>query len=252
CDMVNSRSVAFGDKINIVVPTGNFGNILAAYFAKEMGLPVNKLICASNKNKVLTDFIRTGTYDRNREFYTTDSPSMDILISSNLERLLYLLCGRNSDTINEWFSSLNKTGKYTVSDDVKAKVQELFWAGTCDDCGTKKAISETFKKYNYLSDTHTAVAISVCDEYIKTTGDTTPTVIASTASPFKFSKAVLSAVDESGAQYDDEFSTVEALEKLTKTQAPSQLSELKNKQVRFNLTADKNDMAKVVFDMLGI
>ena len=252
CDMVNGGSVEFGKPINIVVPTGNFGNILAAYFAKEMGLPVNKLICASNKNKVLTDFITTGTYDRNREFFTTDSPSMDILISSNLERLLYLLCGRNSDTINEWFTALNKDGKYTVSEDVKAKVQELFAAGTCDDCGTKKAIKETYEKYNYLSDTHTAVAISVCDDYIKTTGDKTPVVIASTASPFKFSKAVLSAVDESGKEYADEFSTVNALETLTNNKAPSQLAELKEKQVRFNLTADKNDMAKVVFDMLGI
>ncbi len=252
CDMVNQGSVEFGNQINVVVPTGNFGNILAAYFAKEMGLPVNKLICASNKNKVLTDFITTGTYDRNREFFTTDSPSMDILISSNLERLLYLLSGRNSDTINEWFSALNKTGKYTVSEDVKNKVQELFAAGSCDDEGTSKAIKETFKKYNYLSDTHTAVAISVCNSYVNETGDTTPTVIASTASPFKFSKAVLSAVDESGAEYPDEFSTVAALEKLASTAAPSQLSELKNKQVRFSLTADKNDMAKVVFDMLGI
>jgi threonine synthase len=250
--MVNQGSVEFGKEINIVVTAGNFGNILAAYFAKEMGLPVNKLICASNKNKVLTDFITTGTYDRNREFFTTDSPSMDILISSNLERLLYLLCGRNSDTINEWFSSLNKDGKYTVSEDVKAKVQELFAAGTCDDCGTKKAIKETYEKYNYLSDTHTAVAISVCDDYIKTTGDKTPVVIASTASPFKFSKAVLSAVDESGKEYADEFSTVNALETLTSNKAPSQLAELKEKKVRFNLTADKNDMAKVVFDMLGI
>jgi len=252
CDMVNQGSVEFGKAINIVVPTGNFGNILAAYFAKEMGLPVNKLICASNKNKVLTDFITTGTYDRNREFYTTDSPSMDILISSNLERLLYLLCGRNSDTINEWFAALNKDGKYTVSEDVKNKVQSLFAAGTCDDCGTKEAIKETFNKYNYLSDTHTAVAISVCEEYIKTTGDTTPVVIASTASPFKFSKAVLSAIDESGKEYSDEFSTVSALEELTNNKAPSQLAELKNKKVRFDLTADKTDMAKVVFDMLGI
>jgi threonine synthase len=250
--MVNQGSVNFGDKINIVVPTGNFGNILAAYFAKEMGLPVNKLICASNKNKVLTDFITTGTYDRNREFFTTDSPSMDILISSNLERLLYLLCGRNSDTINEWFSLLKETGKYTVSDDVKNKVQSLFAAGCCDDEGTKNAIKNTYNNYKYLSDTHTAVAIDVCEEYIKSTGDSTPVVIASTASPFKFSKAVLSAVDTKEKNYEDEFSTVSALEELTGNVAPSQLAELKNKQVRFDLTADKADMAKVVFDMLGI
>ncbi len=252
CDMVNQNSVKFGDEINIVVPTGNFGNILAAYFAKEMGLPVKKLICASNKNKVLTDFIESGVYNRNREFYTTDSPSMDILISSNLERLLYLLSGRNSDIINEWFQSLKLTGTYKVTDEVKNKVSELFAAGSCDDEKTKIAINETYKNYNYLSDTHTAVAISVCEAYINKTGDTTPTVIASTASPFKFSKAVLSALEGDSKTYPDEFSTVNSLELFSKNTAPSQLSALKEKKVRFTKTADKSEMAQVVFDMLGI
>ncbi len=252
CDMVNQNSVEFGKPINIVVPTGNFGNILAAYFAKKMGLPVNKLICASNQNKVLTDFINTGIYNRNREFFTTTSPSMDILISSNLERLLYLLSGEKSDTINEWFGSLKENGKYQVTDSVKQMVQDVFAAGSCDDSETQKAIKDTYKKYNYLADTHTAVAISVCDEYIKNTGDKTPTVIASTASPFKFSKAVLTAVEDTEKEYDDEFSTVTALEKLTDNKAPSQLSALKEKTVRFTKTADKSEMAQVVFDMLGI
>ncbi len=252
CDMVNNGSVKFGDKINIVVPTGNFGNILAAYFAKEMGLPVNKLICASNANNVLTDFINTGVYDRNRSFYATTSPSMDILISSNLERLLYILCGRDDKTINEWFSSLKETGKYTVSDDVKEKIQVLFSAGCCDDEETKATIGETYQKYNYLADTHTSVAINVCNAYIEATGDKTPVVIASTASPFKFSKAVLCAVENEPKCYDDEFSTVNALEDISGLTAPAQLSALKGKAVRFTRVTEKDNMAQVVFDMLGI
>lgn len=252
CDMVNNGSVKFGEKINIVVPTGNFGNILAAYFAKEMGLPVNKLICASNANRVLTDFIQSGTYNRNRDFYTTVSPSMDILISSNLERLLYILCGRDADVINDWFSQLGNKGVYTVSDDVNAKIKELFVAGCCDDVLTKETINETYNDYDYLADTHTAVAINVCNKYIEETGDMTPVVIASTASPFKFSKAVLGAVETDAKDYDDEFSTVAALEELSSLKAPEQLSALKGKEVRFDKVASKEDMAKVVFDMLGI
>ncbi len=252
CDMVNNGSVKFGDKINIVVPTGNFGNILAAYFAKEMGLPVNKLICASNANKVLTDFIENGTYDRNRDFYTTVSPSMDILISSNLERLLYILCGRDSDIINDWFTQLKDNGRYTISDDVKAKITELFSAGCCDDVLTKETICSTYEDYGYLADTHTAVAINVCNDYIAKTQDKTPVVIASTASPFKFSKAVLGAVEKEPKAYEDEFSTVAALEELSSLKAPAQLASLKGKAVRFDSVASKEDMAKVVFDMLGI
>ncbi len=252
CDMVNQGAAKFGDKINIVVPTGNFGNILAAYFAKEMGVPVNKLICASNANNVLTDFINTGVYDRNRSFFATVSPSMDILISSNLERLLYILSGRNSDTINEWFGSLKDSGKYQVSDCVKNQILDLFSADCCDDDATKATIGETYTDYGYLSDTHTAVAINVCNDYIAKTGDKTPVVIASTASPFKFSKAVLSAVEENKKDYDDEFSTVKALEDISSLTAPSQLAALKGKQVRFTKVADKENMADVVFEMLGI
>ncbi len=251
CDMINNGSIKYGDKINIVVPTGNFGNILAAYFAKEMGLPVNKLICASNANKVLTDFIETGVYDRNRDFYTTVSPSMDILISSNLERLLYILCGRDSAVINDWFTQLKENGKYTVSDDVKAQIQSLFVAGCCDDNKTKETINRVYNDYGYLADTHTAVALDVCDSYIAKTGDTTPVVVASTASPFKFSKAVLTAV-EGEKDYADEFSTVNALEDISSLKAPSQLSELKGKEVRFTKVTSKENMADVVFEMLGI
>ncbi len=251
CDMINNGSIKYGDKINIVVPTGNFGNILAAYFAKEMGLPVNKLICASNANKVLTDFIETGVYDRNRDFFTTVSPSMDILISSNLERLLYILCGRDSAVINDWFTQLKENGKYEVSDEVKAQIQSLFVAGCCDDVKTKETISRVYKDYGYLADTHTAVALDVCDSYIAKTGDTTPVVVASTASPFKFSKAVLSAV-EGEKDYADEFSTVNALEDISSLKAPEQLSALKGKEVRFTKVTSKENMADVVFEMLGI
>ncbi len=251
CDMINNGSIKYGDKINIVVPTGNFGNILAAYFAKEMGLPINKLICASNANKVLTDFIETGVYDRNRDFYTTVSPSMDILISSNLERLLYMLCGRDSDIINGWFTELKEKGVYKISDDVKAKIQEVFVAGCCDDTATAETINKTFNEYDYLADTHTSVAINVCDAYIEKTGDMTPVVVASTASPFKFSKAVLSAV-EGEKEYADEFSTVAALEKISSQEAPEQLSDLKGKEVRFTQVTSKENMADVVFNMLGI
>ena len=252
CDMVNSGDIALGDKINIVVPTGNFGNILAAYFAKEMGVPVNKLICASNANKVLTDFIFNGTYNRNREFFTTTSPSMDILISSNLERLLYILCGRDSAVINDWFTQLKENGQYTVSEDVKAKINELFAAGYCVDSVTKDTIKETYENYSYLADTHTAVGIRICNDYIEMIGDKTPVVIASTASPFKFSKAVLEAVEKEHKEYDDEFSTVAALEDISLLTAPAQLTALKGKEVRFSKVASKDDMAQVVFDMLGI
>ncbi len=251
CDMINNGSIKYGDKINIVVPTGNFGNILAAYFAKEMGLPVNKLICASNANKVLTDFIETGVYDRNRDFYTTVSPSMDILISSNLERLLYILCGRDSAVINDWFTQLKENGKYEVSEDVKAQIQSLFVAGCCDDDKTKETINRVYNDYGYLADTHTAVALDVCDSYIAKTGDTTPVVVASTASPFKFSKAVLTAV-EGEKDYADEFSTVNALEEISSLKAPEQLSALKGKEVRFTKVTSKENMADVVFEMLGI
>lgn len=252
CDMVNNGSVEFGKKINIVVPTGNFGNILAAYFAKEMGLPVNKLVCASNSNKVLTDFINTGIYNRNREFFTTSSPSMDILISSNLERLLYLLCGKDSEKIKEWFTSLKKTGKYEVDSDIKAKIKDSFACGYCDDKETKETIKNVFGKYSYLSDTHTAVAINVYEKYVKETNDLTPTVIASTASPFKFSKNVLNGVKGEDNEYSDEFETLYELERISNIKAPKQLSELKNKPVRFEKVADKEDMASVVFEMLGI
>ena len=250
-ELVKDGEIELGDKINIVVPTGNFGNILAAYYAKHMGIPVNKLICASNINNVLTDFINTGVYDRNRKFFATVSPSMDILISSNLERLLYLLTGRDDAIIRDWFGKLASEGKYEVSADVKAKLQEEFCAGYCDDEQTKEVIHEIYEKYSYTCDTHTAVAVKVYEDYKKATGDTTKTVIASTASPYKFSAAVLEAV-QNGKSDLDEYDMIDKLAELSKMPVPSALADLRNKPERFNDVIDKADQKKYVLGTLGI
>ncbi len=251
CDLIESGTIKNGDKINVVVPTGNFGNILAAYYAKRMGMPVGKLICASNANNVLTDFIRTGTYDKNRKFFTTTSPSMDILISSNLERLLFHLCGENDEAVRQWMSSLSSEGKYTVSDDVKALVSELFDAGCCDDSETAETISSTYKN-GYLCDTHTAVAVKVYEDYVEKTGDNTETVIASTANPYKFSAAVLKAVAGDIPADADEFKQVELLVENTNEPCPEQLATLRNKTPRFTDCCNKEDMTQMVYRMLGI
>ena len=248
-ELVKNGEIEYGEKINIVVPTGNFGNILAAYYAKEMGLPVNKLICASNANNILTDFINTGVYDRNRPFYTTVSPSMDILISSNLERLLYHLSGENTQLINKWFTSLKTEGRYEVTDDVKAKIQELFCAGCCNDQETKAAIKDCFDNYSYLMDTHTAVAYKVYNDYKKATGDNTKTLIASTANPYKFGAAVFDALKGDAAGLD-EFAIIEKLEEMTGTTIPQPLAATKNKAVRFKGVIDRSEMPKAVLDFL--
>lgn len=247
--MVERDEIKLGDKVNVCVPTGNFGNILAAYYAKNMGLPIGKLICASNKNKVLTDFISTGVYDKNREFYATASPSMDILISSNLERLLYDLCGRDDKVISDWFAKLSKDGKYQVGADVKAKLQSDFYGGFCDDGATRETIGETFKKFGYLCDTHTAVAVKVYNDYCAKTGDTTKTIIASTASPYKFTENVLKGITKEQLPSDD-FAQVEMLESLSKMTPPESLLALKNKKVRFNDSITKDQMVDKVKEML--
>ena len=247
--LVKDKEIEYGDKVNIVVPTGNFGNILAAYYAKLMGIPVNKLICASNSNNVLTDFINTGVYDRNRKFYTTVSPSMDILISSNLERLLYHLTGRNDKLINEWFGKLKESGRYEVNDEVKKQLSELFCAGFCSDDETKAQIRRTFEEEHYLLDTHSAVAVKVYEDYKARTGDNTPTIIASTANPYKFGRAVFEAVG-GVASDNDEFALIEKLERKTSTKIPAPLAATKNKDVRFTGTVEKQDMSRVVIDFL--
>ncbi|MBD5116220.1 MAG: threonine synthase [Ruminococcaceae bacterium] len=248
-ELVKNKEIEYGEKINIVVPTGNFGNILAAYYAKEMGLPVNKLICASNANNILTDFINTGVYDRNRAFYTTVSPSMDILISSNLERLLYHLSGENTELINQWFTALKETGRYEVTPEVKSKIADLFYAGCCSDTETKAAIKDCFESYSYLMDTHTAVAYKVYNDYKKNTGDSTKTLIASTANPYKFGAAVFDALG-GNAEGLDEFDIIEKLEEMTHTVIPEPLAATRNKEIRFKGVIDRDKMPETVKDFL--
>ena len=252
-DMLAGDEIANGDKINIVVPTGNFGNILAAYYAKKMGLPVNKFICASNKNNVLTDFIKTGVYNKNRDFHTTISPSMDILISSNLERLLFDLSGENDEEIAMLMKSLNQDGKYEISADMKAKIAGLFEAGCADDEKTMESIASCYEKYGYVIDTHTAVAKAVYDAYRESTGDETKTVIASTASPFKFNQSVLIALK--GYEFvtgKDEFTLLDDLSDISGLDIPASLSELKNKMKLFGTVCEKEQMDAVVNEFLNI
>ena len=250
--LAESGEIAYGDLLNVVVPTGNFGNILAAYYAKMMGVPLGKLICASNINKVLTDFIRTGVYNRNRQFYPTTSPSMDILISSNLERRLYLLTGEDDAQIREWFTALAEKGTYEVTDAVKAKLTEQFYGGFCDDAETKATIAELYQKYGYTCDTHTAVAVKVYEDYRKETGDTTKTLIASTASPFKFSASVLDALGKKPADGTDEYDMVELLHEVSSMEIPQSLAALKTKPRRFDGSIDKSEMQQFVLQELHL
>ena len=251
CDLVNDNKINLGDKINVVVPTGNFGNILAAYYACCMGLPINKFICASNKNNVLTDFINTGVYDKNRKFYATASPSMDILVSSNLERLLYMFSGNDDKLVAEWMTQLKITGKYEVTPEVKEKITSQFFGGYCDDDNTKATIKKLFEDEKYLCDTHTSVAINVYNQYVEKTGDKTPVVIASTASPYKFSHSVLEAVSPE-LICDDEFEMVERLNKVSGAEVPKPIAELKNLDVRFNNVTEADKMPEYVKNTLGI
>ena len=239
--LVRQNKIEAGQEINVVVPTGNFGNILAAFYAKQMGLPVNKLICASNENKVLFDFFSTGTYNRKRDFILTSSPSMDILISSNLERLLFALSGQDDKLVADYMQQLNKHGGYTVSDEIKAKLKSDFYGGFCSEEETSKVIAEVWKKYNYLIDPHTAVAYDVMEKYRQETGDTNKTVFVSTASPFKFCDSVLHSLGVAEVQ-----DGIDALDQLSHVP----LASLRNKAVRFTESVDKEKMEDVVLEML--
>jgi len=249
CDMVNNGLVKLGDKANFCVPTGNFGNILAGYYAMKMGLPVNRLVCASNANNVLTDFIKTGTYDKNRQFHTTVSPSMDILISSNLERLLFDLSGMDDAQIRSWMAMLSSEGKYTVTDEVKAKLDAVFSGGFCDDDTTRKVIGELYREQKYLIDTHTAVAYKVLCDYRAETGDNTPAVVVSTASPYKFCDAVLEAIGETADAPGLEL--VDKLSAVTGTAVPKPLETLRSKERRFTESVEKTAMKDVVTSFLN-
>ena len=252
CDLMANNKIKAGESINVVVPTGNFGNILACYYAKMMGLPVNKLICASNRNRILTDFFETGVYDCNRPFYTTTSPSMDILVSSNLERLLYHLCGDNSEEIAHLMASLKKEKKYAVSAEMHGAIREHFVGGCADDAKVAETIKSIFAQNGYLCDTHTAVAMAVYDDYRCETGDSTPTIIASTASPFKFAPAILEAL---GAELaDTPYDQLADLQAVTGWKTPQPLGPLRDKAIRFTAKCanDKPSMQATVYDMLHL
>ena len=248
-ELLRQGAIRNGDKINICVPTGNFGNILAAFYAKEMGLPVNKLICASNSNNVLTDFLTTGIYDRNRPFYTTVSPSMDILISSNLERLLYVLSGEDDALVSDYMAQLAANGRYEVSDGIKAQVRELFAAGFSSEDETKQTIGKMWRDKHYLIDTHSAVAFHVLEQYRAACGDDHVTVVASTASPFKFGDAVLESVGVTDLRGG--VALLDQLAEVSGIPAPKPLASLKDKALRFDACVEKENMEQAVLDFLS-
>lgn len=246
--LLENEEIQEGEQINIAVPTGNFGNILAAYLAKEMGLPVKKLICASNDNKVLYDFFQTGTYDRKREFILTSSPSMDILISSNLERLIYLSAGCDAEKTKQLMEQLSKEGSYTVTEEMKARMAD-FTGGFAGQEENAKEIGRLFDETGYLIDTHTGVASCVYRAYVKETGDETRTVIASTASPYKFSDSVMAAV--CGPQDGkDEFAMIEEMERISGVAIPKAIEEIRNASIRHNRQCDAAEMKQTVADIL--
>lgn len=242
--LLANGEIANGEKVNVVVPTGNFGNILAAYFAKQMGVPFGKLICASNDNKVLYDFFRTGTYDKNREFILTTSPSMDILVSSNLERLLYLSCGRDAAKTKAMMEQLSTNGKYEITADMKEFMKD-FCAGYADMEENAKEIRKVFDDTGYLIDTHTGVAAAVYEQYKAKTGDTTKTVIASTASPYKFSRSVMEAV--LGKKEDaDEFALIDEMERISGVKIPQAIEEIRDAKILHNRQCKPEEMEETV------
>jgi len=244
CDLVRSGAIRLGQKVNYCVPTGNFGNILSCYYARKMGVPVGKLICASNRNDVLTDFIRTGVYDRNRPFHTTMSPSMDILISSNLERLLFDLSEWNDTLIKEYMAQLGRTGRYEVSHEIRERLQMLFYGGYCSEEDTAATIARLYRNHGYLIDTHTAVAAKVLADYRRESRDETPAVFVSTASPYKFCGSVLTAIGETPA--GSSLDRIEQMQSVTGVAAPARLAALKGKTVRFADVTEKDAMEAAV------
>ena len=246
-DLLDAGSIRPGDPVNYCVPTGNFGDILAGYLAKLLGLPVGMLICASNANNVLTDFIRTGTYDRRRPLLKTTSPSMDILVSSNLERLLYLMSGCDTALVGYLMESLNRDGVYTVPQWMHTAIGKEFWAGFCDDEKAAAAIARVWEKQHYLCDPHTASAWAVAEDYVNQTGDTRPMVVLSTASPYKFPAAVLSAIG--GELSGNEFDQMAHLEALTGVPIPKNLATLQGKPERHTGVIEKEEMLNFVLGL---
>ena len=250
-DLLKQGALKAGEPMNVVVPTGNFGNILASYYAKQMGIPIGKFVCASNKNKVLFDFFETGKYDRNREFYVTTSPSMDILISSNLERMIYRIAGNDAKQCAKFMVALTKDGEYVITDAMKAELSEFFGAfGSEEETAVK--IKEVYDKEGYVMDTHTAVAAVAYDKYKAATGDDkTPTVIASTASPYKFTRSVMDAINPA---YDaeDDFELVDELNKVSKTAIPKAIEEIRTAPVLHDTVCETAVMEDEVKKILGI
>lgn len=245
-DLLDAGKIALGDEVNFSVPTGNFGDILAGYLAKLLGLPVGTLICASNANNVLTDFIRTGTYDRRRPLLKTTSPSMDILVSSNLERLLYLLSG-DTALVASLMEKLSKEGAYTVPDALREKIQSLFWASYCDDDRAAEVMGRVYKDYGYLCDPHTASGWAAAEDYVNQSGDSRPMVVLSTASPYKFPVAVLTAIggDTSGSEFDQ----MARLSALTGVPIPKNLASLQGKEEKHTGVIDKDKMLAYVLSL---
>ena len=242
--LLKEGRIAEGDPINVVVPTGNFGNILAAYYAKQMGVPVAKLICASNSNKVLFDFFQSGTYDRNREFVLTSSPSMDILISSNLERLIYHIAGDDAGADASYMKELSQNGKYDITKEMKSKLSD-FYGNFASEEETAATIRNIFDKTGYIIDTHTAVASAVYDKYLKDTQDNTVTIIASTASPYKFTRSVMKAIGRDDASLDD-FQLADKLSEVTATKIPEAVTSIREAEIRHNTVVDKTEMESAV------
>ena len=245
-DLLDAGKIQLGDEVNFSVPTGNFGDILAGFLAKKLGLPVGKLICASNANNVLTDFIRTGTYDRMRPLYKTNSPSMDILVSSNLERLLYLLSG-DCALVASLMEQLNKNGSYTVPETLLKEIQDQFWADCCDDQGAEKVIGKVFKDYGYLCDPHTAAGWAAAENYVNQTGDTRAMVVLSTASPYKFPEAVLTAIGQVPA--GDGFDQMEQLNQVSGVAIPKNLANLRTKKELHTGVIEKDAMPEFVLSI---
>ena len=248
--LLAEEKIADGEEINVVVPTGNFGNILAAFYAKNMGLPIKKLICASNDNKVLYDFFSTGTYDRNREFVLTTSPSMDILISSNLERLIYRIAGNDAQKNADLMAALSGNGKYEITEKMKAQLVD-FYGNYATEAETAKTIKDLYEDCGYVIDTHTAVAAAVYKKYVAETEDTAKTVIASTASPYKFTRSVMEAIDEKYASMGD-FELVDELTKLANVAVPNAIEEIRSAEIRHNNICEVNEMQQVVKNFLNI
>lgn len=248
--LLSEEKITEGELMNVAVPTGNFGNILAAYYAKKLGIPVGKLICCSNENKVLYDFFETGAYDKNREFILTSSPSMDILISSNLERLIYHIAGDNAEICAQMMQELNTKGVYEITEDMKAQLAD-FCGGYAKEEDTFKTIHELYDKTGYVIDTHTAVAATVYGEYVAKTQDETKTVIASTASPFKFSRSVMTAISEKYSDMED-FALIDELSKVANVAVPNAIEEIRTAPVLHDRVCDKEDMKAVVKNILGI